>query len=148
MTDQTNGASSEKGKTWTSSQQVIAFILVGAFVLVIFGWMFAPPRSLDQSALTVINILIGALVASMTTIVAFYFGSSEGSKAKDDAQNRTIERLTPLIGTGGGNAAAVVAAAKEAAPAAAKEAAPPAADIAAPPAAEAAVERAIEEHKL
>jgi hypothetical protein len=137
MDDTNNG---EVKKTWTSTQQIIAFALVGAFILVIFGWMFFPPKSLDQAALSIINMLIGALVAKMTTVVDFFLGSSEGSKAKDEAQNRTIERLT---GTGGGGA--ILAAAREVAPAAAKEAAPPAADVAAPPAAEIAVEHALAE---
>jgi ammonia channel protein AmtB len=132
----------EVKKTWTSTQQVIAFALVGAFILVIFGWMFFPPKSLDQAALSIINMLVGALVAKMTTVVDFFLGSSEGSKMKDEAQNRTIERLT---GTGSGTA--IMAAAREAAPAAAKEAAPPAADVAAPPAAEIAVEHALAERE-
>lgn len=141
--------SGEKVTTWTSTQQVIAYLLVGAFIIVILGWMFLPPKSLDQAALSIVNMLIGALVAKMTTVVDFYLGSSEGSKSKDEAQNRTIERLTPSL-SGTGNGAAVVAAARAAAPAAAREAAPPAADIAAPPAAEIAVEHALaerEEHK-
>jgi ammonia channel protein AmtB len=133
---------SEVKKTWTSTQQVIAFALVGAFILVIFGWMFFPPKSVDQAALSIINMLIGALVAKMTTVVDFFLGSSEGSKMKDEAQNRTIERLT---GTGSGTA--IMAAAREVAPAAAKEAAPPAADVAAPPAAEIAVEHALAERE-
>ena len=133
---------SEIKKTWTSTQQVIAFALVGAFILVIFGWMFFPPKSVDQAALSIINMLIGALVAKMTTVVDFFLGSSEGSKMKDEAQSRTIERLT---GTGSGTA--IMAAAREVAPAAAKEAAPPAADVAAPPAAEIAVERALAERE-
>ena len=134
----------KKLTSWTS--QVIAFSLVGAFIAVIFVWMLHPPQGLDQVALGIINMLIGALVAKMTTVVDFYLGSSEGSKAKDDAQSRTIERLTPLIGTGSGGApAAVAAAAKEAAPAAAAVAAPPAAAVAAPPAAEIAVEHALAE---
>ena len=141
MTDQPNG---QRLTTWTNTQQVIAYVLVGAFIIVIFGWMFFPPKSLDQAALSIINMLIGALVAKMTTVVDFFLGSSEGSKAKDDAQNRTIERLTSGTGSGVATAEAAAkeaapAAAKAAAPAAAKEAAPPAADIAAPPAAEEAV---------
>ncbi len=154
MTSQDNP---DKAKTWTNTQQVIAFALVGAFIVVIFGWMFVPPKSLDQAALSIINMLIGALVAKMTTVVDFFLGSSEGSKEKDAAQARTIERLTPFTGTGSGAAiteaanAAAPAAAKAAAPAAAKAAAPPAAEVAAPPAAEVAVAEEFakrdEEHK-
>ena len=89
----------------------------------------------------------------MTTVVDFFLGSSEGSKDKDAAQTRMVERLTPSVsGTGSGAPAAVTAAATAAAPAAAAVAAPPAAAVAAPPAAEVAVaealaERGLDEHK-
>lgn len=129
-------------KTWTNTQQVIAFALVGSFIAVIFVWMLFPPRGVDQSVLTVVNMLIGALVAKFTTIVDFFFGSSQGSKDKDEAQNKIVESLT---GTGAGNtAAATTAAAVAAAPLAAAAAAPPAAAVAAPPAAEAAAPAAAE----
>jgi uncharacterized membrane protein len=130
--------------TWTNTQQVITFALVFAFIAVIFIWMIWPPKVIDQSAMTVVNMLLGALVAKFTTIIDFFFGSSQGSKAKDESQSRTIENLTS---TGAGSVAAVAAAAtaaaEVAAPPAAAMAAPPAAEEAAPAAAESAVADAI-----
>jgi hypothetical protein len=138
-------------QTWTNSQQIIAFAVVGTFIGVILIWLFHPPQSLDQAALGIINMLIGVLVAKFTTVVDYTFGSSAESKNKGDSQSRTIDRLTSsLTGTGPGVVAAAKAAAAEvapaaaavAAPAAAAMAAPPAADVAAPPAAEVAVAEA------
>jgi hypothetical protein len=133
----------EQKPTWTNTQQIIAYALVLSFISVIFVWMLLPPKAVDQSVLTVVNMLLGALVAKFTTIVDFFFGSSQGSKDKDDAQNKIMSTLT------GGSASSVVAAAAkiaaaDAAPAAAAVAAPPAATEAAPPAAEVAAGPAAE----
>jgi predicted lipid-binding transport protein (Tim44 family) len=130
--------------TWTNTQQIIAYALVFSFIGVIFVWMLMPPKVVDQAALTVVNMLLGALVAKFTTIIDFFFGSSQGSKAKDESQSRTIENLTASGATNSNIAAAAVAAAEIAAPPAAAEAAPPAAAVAAPPAAEAAAPAAAE----
>ena len=134
--------------TWTNTQQLIAYALVASFIGVIFVWMLFPPKAIDQSVMTVVNMLLGALVAKFTTIVDFFFGSSQGSKDKDDAQNKMVASLT---GTGPGSSPTspgVVAAAKtaaaEVAPEAAAVAAPPAAAVAAPPAAEVAAGPAAE----
>lgn len=140
---------SDERPTWTNTHQVIAYALVFSFIGVIFAWMIFPPKVVDQTALTVVNMLLGALVAKFTTIVDFFFGSSQGSKDKDDATNKMVANIT---GTGAGTMAAVTAAAEAAAvPAAEKvaaeaaaKAAPPAADVAAPPAAEAAAPAAAE----
>lgn len=122
----------EPKPTWTNTQQVIAYTLVASFVLVIFVWMVWPPKAIDQSVMTVVNMLLGALVAKFTTVIDFFFGSSQGSKDKDDAQNKMITTLTTGTGNGATVAPAVIAAA------AASAAAPPAAEAAAPAAAAAA----------
>lgn len=67
------------------NQTFITTIIVLAFVLVIFVWMFFPPQHIDQTEMAVINILIGALVSNVNTVISFFFGSSKGSKDKDDA---------------------------------------------------------------
>lgn len=71
----------------------IAIAVVGSFVVAVFIWMLFPPTKIDQAALTVVNMLLGALVAKFGTIVDFNFGSSQGSKDKDDAQNKVVEKL-------------------------------------------------------
>ena len=124
----------------------LAMVLVVSIVGLVF--MLAV---MGQANTDTFKILVGGLMTvGFTNIVGFYFGSSSSSKAKDE----TISTMaTAVTGTGSGAPAAVIAAAKEAAPAAAaaaapaaaKEAAPPAADVAAPPAAEFAVEHALAE---
>jgi len=113
---------------------VLVISIVGlVFMLAVMG----------QANTDTFKILVGGLMTvGFTNIVGFYFGSSSSSKAKDETINTMA---TAVTGTGSGASAAVIAAAKEAAPAAAKEAAPPAADMAAPPAAEFAVEHALAE---
>jgi hypothetical protein len=117
---------------------VLAFCIVGMWLTLIYLGRDEAP--------TLTNVIM--------IIIGYVYGSSTANKSKDD----TITALVTGTGTGGPSAA-VVAAAKEAAPAAAqaaapaaaKEAAPPAADVAAPPAAEIAVEHALaerdQEHK-
>jgi hypothetical protein len=119
-----------------NTPSIIALMLIASIVALVFLLAIMGHTDTD-----VFKVLVGALISvGFTNIVGFYFGSSASSKAKDD----TINTLATGTGTGG-TPAAVVAAAKEAAPAAAKEAAPPAAEVAAPPAAEIAVEHALAE---
>ncbi len=63
---------------------VLSFAVVIAFVAAVFTWMLVPPETTAENQ-TVLNMLLGALIASFTTVIAFDFGSSSGSKAKDDA---------------------------------------------------------------
>jgi hypothetical protein len=136
------------------TQQGIAYTIVAAFVVALFLWMLFPPKAVDQVALAIINMLVGALITKFSTVVDFLFGSSQGNKEKDNVQNDVMRTLVANAGTGGGGSAGAVtdaakaaapAAAEEAAPAAAEHAAPPAAEVAAPPAAEAAVAAALAE---
>jgi hypothetical protein len=137
--------------TLSHTQQIVAYAIVTAFIASLFAWMFYPPKNVDQVALAIINMLVGALITKVSTVMDFLFGSSQGNKEKDSAQNDVMRTLAANVGTGTGGGAAVVtaaeaaapAAARAAAPAAATEAAPPAAAVAAPPAAEAAVEAAL-----
>lgn len=147
------------GLSW--AQIGIGYVIVAAFVAALFTWMLYPPNNVNPVALAIINMLIGALISKFSTVVDYCFGSSQGNKEKDNAQNDVMRTLAASVvpGTGNGAPAAVTAAAKLAAPAAARAAAPaaaaaaapPAAEVAAPPAAEVAVAEAMakrdEEHK-
>jgi hypothetical protein len=90
----------------------LALGITGAFILVIFGWMFFPPKAADAGSLAVLNTLTGVLGTAFVSIMTFYFGSSKGSKDKDD----TISQMA--VASQNGNNPAPVAAAP-AAPAAA-----------------------------
>ncbi len=67
-----------------SIQNSLSFIIVMAFIAALGAWMMHPPADVNQTAMTVINMLLGALVAKFTTIVDYHFGSSKGSASKDD----------------------------------------------------------------
>ncbi|MCM8594089.1 glycoside hydrolase family 108 protein [Accumulibacter sp.] len=57
-------------------------VLVGFFVFTI--WLVKSPPTGDQ-AITLLNVLIGALVAGFTAVINFWLGSSQGSREKDRA---------------------------------------------------------------
>ncbi len=73
---------------------VLSFSIVIAFVLAVFAWMFSPPTTSPEN-MTVLNMLLGALIAAFTTVVSFDFGSSAGSKAKDDALTDASKTSSP-----------------------------------------------------
>jgi hypothetical protein len=62
----------------------LAITITAAFILVIFGWMFFPPKAADAGSLAVLNTLTGVLGTAFVGVVQFFFGSSKGSKDKDD----------------------------------------------------------------
>ena len=68
--------------SWNDTQKLLAFVIVISTVIVIFVWMFFPPKG-DAGAMAALQILTGALVASMGQVVSFYFGNSRASAAKD-----------------------------------------------------------------
>lgn len=73
-----------------SIQNALSLVITAAFIAALAAWMVAPPPELNPTAMTVINMLLGALVAKFTTIVDYHFGSSRGSQTKDE----TIARLS------------------------------------------------------
>jgi hypothetical protein len=69
--------------SWGDTQKLLAFLLVLAFIVVIYLWMLHPPSS-DPGTTSVLNTLVGTLGGMAGMVVTFYFGSSKGSKDKDD----------------------------------------------------------------
>ncbi|MBD1877250.1 hypothetical protein H6F75_27600 [Nodosilinea sp. FACHB-131] len=71
----------------------LGVFVVLAFTLVLCSMIFRPTRSesqRDPNTSALINILVGALTAGYSTVLSYYFGSSSGSKNKDE----TIALLT------------------------------------------------------
>lgn len=66
----------------------LAMVIVGSFVAVIVGVLFF--KVTVDAALA--GALIGYLSAKAEQVVAFYFGSSAGSKGKDDALANAMKR--------------------------------------------------------
>jgi hypothetical protein len=118
---------------WNSRDKETAAYSMAAMILV--AWLVLIFLKRDEAP-TLTNVVM--------IIIGYIYGSSTGSKRKDDDASKTLQTLALNVAPGG-SPAAVIAAATAAAPAAATEAAPPAAAVAAPPAAEAAVEHALAE---
>lgn len=80
--------------SWNDTQKLLAFLIVGALVLVIFVMMFFPPKG-DQAAIAVFTTLVGALVANAGGIVQFYFGNSRSATAKDATIATALAQQSP-----------------------------------------------------
>jgi hypothetical protein len=67
---------------------VSALVLAGFFGFT--AWLVRfPPAGGDPTTLTLLNVVVGALVAGFTAVVNFWLGSSQGSREKD----RTVATL-------------------------------------------------------
>ena len=73
----------QPNESWNDTQRLLAFIIVVAFIIVIIIWLFHAPVG-DAGSNAVLNMLMGSLAAMAGGVVTFYFGSSKGSKDKDD----------------------------------------------------------------
>lgn len=65
-------------------REIIGFAIIVIFAAVLAIYLLTPP-TLDEGQSAVVNLLIGALIGSVTTVIGFHYGSSAGSKDKDDA---------------------------------------------------------------
>ena len=68
-------------KNWVT--HALAFVIVLAFIAAISAFLRRPPEIQGES-LQLLNTFLGILAAAFTQITSYYFGSSSGSKAKDD----------------------------------------------------------------
>jgi len=80
------------------NQTFIAVAIIMAFICVILAYIFCPPKNVDQAVLAVVNMLIGALISNTNTVISFFFGSSKGSKDKDDTISEVAKAsVTPPL---------------------------------------------------
>ena len=86
-------------ESWNNTQKILAFLIVVALIVVILIWIFHPPTG-DAASNSVLNVLVGALVGMAGMVATFYFGSSQGSKDKDQA----LSAIATGTGNGGGSA--------------------------------------------
>lgn len=121
---------------------LVSLIVVCGFMVVVY--MFLTAKFAGNAPGETLTILVGALASNFTSVVSYWIGSSSGSTAKDEQQQKVAEKLAEKVAAPAIPTAAVIAAAEAAAPAAAAEAAPAAAAAAAPPAAETAVPPVVE----
>lgn len=95
-----------------SIQNSLSLIVTAAFIAALAAWMLHPPPDVNQTAMTVINMLLGALVAKFTTVVDYHFGSSKSAATKDD----TISTMANASSASATTAATIAAAAAGAQP--------------------------------
>lgn len=77
------------------TQSSIAIMLVVAMIALIFVLVFVKVPDSD-----VFKMLSGGLMTvGFSSIIGFYFGSSSGSKAKDDTMNNVVANLSKPNGT-------------------------------------------------
>ena len=88
--------------SWADTQKLLAFIVVCSFIVFLFIWTLLPPKGVDQSILTVVNVLLGALVAKFSSVVDYYFGSSRSSTGKDNTIAAMAAAPAP-VANGNGN---------------------------------------------
>jgi hypothetical protein len=87
----------QNSESWSNTQKILAFVIVDALIVVILIWIFHPPTG-DAASNSVLNVLVGALVGMAGMVATFYFGSSQGSKDKDQA----LIGVATQSGTGNG----------------------------------------------
>lgn len=79
-----------------SVQGVLALGIAIAFVGLVALWMLHPPSG-DKDVLALLNALIMVVGSAFLSIVNFFFGSSTGSKEKDDNQRDLLDRMANHI---------------------------------------------------
>lgn len=80
-------------------QNFISIFIISAFIGALGYWMVHPPQDFSPTAGTVINMLLGALVAKFTTVCDYHFGSSKSSSTKD----QTISDMAAAVKPGNGH---------------------------------------------
>ena len=69
---------------------VSLIVTIGFFtILMVLLWQWTTPGKVNNDISQIINIAIGALTAGFATVVAFWLGSSQGSRNKDFASAET-----------------------------------------------------------
>ncbi len=70
--------------TMPEPRTVLAYTITIAFIGVLVMLMLRPVE-LDDKTANILNILLGAMVGQLVNVYQFFFGSSSGSKDKDEA---------------------------------------------------------------
>ena len=68
-----------------TTKDVLMYALAGLIVMGFFCLLYIllfRPIAVDNKE--ILNIVVGALIGSFTTIIGYFFGSSQGSAAKQD----------------------------------------------------------------
>lgn len=78
-----------KIKTTDWLRYILASIVVTGFFLLLYVLLYTPVKATNAE---ILNIVIGALIGSFTTIIGYFFGSSSGSAEKTKLLNEKNEQ--------------------------------------------------------
>jgi uncharacterized membrane protein YeaQ/YmgE (transglycosylase-associated protein family) len=79
----------------SKTQTIIAFLIVLGFLGVVGAWFVFPVKG-DAG---LFNLLLGMLGSGFGTIIQYFFGSSSGSKAKDETISNIASSTVPATPT-------------------------------------------------
>ena len=68
----------------TKLSKIIGLIIIGLFAFVTMAILFVPLRNTELA-----HLIVGDLIGMSTMLVGFYWGSSSGSKEKQEQLNKT-----------------------------------------------------------
>lgn len=77
-------------------QAALALGIALSFVALVTVWMLHPPQG-DEAHLSLLNALVMVVGTAFLTVVNWYFGSSAGSKDKDQSQHELLDRMAAHI---------------------------------------------------
>jgi cadmium resistance protein CadD (predicted permease) len=75
----------------TTSTVIAWSLLATLFIVVVLLFFIVVPKGNEST----LNIVLGAIIGSMSTIVAFYFGDSKKSQQQADTINTLANKSTP-----------------------------------------------------
>jgi hypothetical protein len=88
-----DSARSREVQTKDWMPRILAFVVVGGFMLTVFLVLMGYVEGMkDPLMATTVGTLIGFVSAKCEQVVAYYFGSSAGSKAKDEAMSHMVRK--------------------------------------------------------
>ena len=67
----------------TKLSKIIGLIIIGLFAFVTMAILFVPLRNSELA-----HLIVGDLIGMSTMLVGFYWGSSSGSKSKQEQLNK------------------------------------------------------------
>lgn len=82
----------DSGPMWRAIGFGVILAVLAFVVVVGGGWILHGVLQTDETDLQTRGMIIGALIAAVTQVLGYFFGSSASSRAKDQALTNAIER--------------------------------------------------------